>query len=132
MAKLRFLLKRFVAQRLLGLAVVVTLAFSVGVLVAGPIYADAARSAILSSAVQGAAVTVANVRIQAYGNGEFPWAEADASIADATASLPVGATVPQGLTTVRLNGEDGPSVPLLFRDGAESHLTFKGEPPGSG
>jgi len=132
MAKLRFLLKRFVAQRLLGLAVVVTLAFSVGVLVAGPIYADAARSAILSSAVQGAAVTVANVRIQAYGNGEFPWAEADASIADATASLPVGATVPQGLTTVRLNGEDGPSVPLLFRDGAEAHLTFKGEPPGPG
>ena len=132
MATLRFLLKRFVAQRLLGLAVVVTLAFSVGVLVAGPIYADAARSAILSSAVQGAAVTVANVRIQAYGNGEFPWAEADASIADATASLPVGATVPQGLTTVRLNGEDGPSVPLLFRDGAEAHLTFKGEPPGPG
>jgi hypothetical protein len=37
MATLRFLLKRFVAQRLLGLAVVVTLAFSVGVLVAGPI-----------------------------------------------------------------------------------------------
>ena len=49
MATLRFLLKRFVAQRLLGLAVVVTLAFSVGVLVAGPIYADAAREAILSS-----------------------------------------------------------------------------------
>ena len=40
--------------------------------------------------------------------------------------------MPQGLTTVRLNGEDGPSVPLLFRDGAEAHLTFKGEPPGSG
>ena len=75
---------------------------------------------------------MANVRIQAYGNGEFPWADADASIADATASLPVGTTVPQGLTTVRLNGEDGPSVPLLFRDGAEDHLTFKGEPPGAG
>ena len=28
--------------------------------------------------------------------------------------------MPQGLTTVRLNGEDGPSVPLLFRDGAEA------------
>ena len=80
MATLRFLLKRFVAQRLLGLAVVVTLAFSVGVLVAGPIYADAARSAILSTAIQGAAVTVANARIQAYGSGEFPYAEADASI----------------------------------------------------
>ena len=132
MATLRFLLKRFVAQRLLGLAVVVTLAFSVGVLVAGPIYADAARSAILSTAVQGAAVTVANVRIQAYGNGEFPWADADASITEATSSLPVGTIVPQGLTTVRLNGEDGPSVPLLFRDGADAHLEFKGEPPGPG
>ncbi len=36
---------------MLGLAVVVTLAFSVGVLVAGPIYADAAREAILSSSL---------------------------------------------------------------------------------
>jgi hypothetical protein len=132
MAMLRFLIKRFVAQRLLGLAVVVTLAFSVGVLVAGPIYADAARSAILSSAIKGAAVTVANARIRAYGNGDFPYAEADAAITAGTRSLPVGKEVRQGLTTVRLNGEDGPSVPLLFRDGAEDHLTFKGAPPGPG
>jgi putative ABC transport system ATP-binding protein len=34
------LLKRFFAQRLLGLAIVVTLGFTIGVLVAGPIYAD--------------------------------------------------------------------------------------------
>jgi alpha-D-ribose 1-methylphosphonate 5-triphosphate synthase subunit PhnL len=40
MATLRFLLKRFFAQRLLGLAIVVTLGFTIGVLVAGPIYAD--------------------------------------------------------------------------------------------
>ena len=58
MATLRFLLKRFVAQRLLGLAVVVTLAFTVGVLVAGPIYADAAREAILSSSIGSEGVTV--------------------------------------------------------------------------
>lgn len=132
MATLRFLIKRFVAQRLLGLAVVVTLAFSIGVLVAGPIYADAARSAILSTAIHGAAVTVANARIQAYGGGEFPYAEADASITSETRSLPVGMEVRQGLTTVRLSGQDGPSVPLLFRDGAEDHLTFKGDPPGPG
>ena len=132
MATLRFLIKRFVAQRLLGLAVVVTLAFSVGVLVAGPIYADAARAAILSSAIRGAAVTVANARIQAYGGRDFPYAEADASITAATRTLPVAREVRQGLTTVRLNGEDGPSVPVIFRDGAEDHLTFKGEPPGPG
>ena len=43
MTTLRFLLKRFLAQRLLGVAIVVTLGFTIGVLVAGPIYADAAR-----------------------------------------------------------------------------------------
>ena len=52
MTTLRFPLKRFFAQRLLGLAPVVTLGFTIGVLVAGPIYADAAREAILSSATR--------------------------------------------------------------------------------
>ena len=106
MATLRFLLKRFAAQRLLGLAVVVTLAFSVGVLVAGPIYADAAREAILSSALHGAAVTVANARFQVYGGDGFDWASADRSIADAARQLPLDRLVRQGLTTVRL-GEIG-------------------------
>ncbi len=78
MATLRFLLKRFAAQRLLGLAVVVTLAFSVGVLVAGPIYADAAREAILSSEVAGAAPTVKNARLQVFGDDSFDWEAADA------------------------------------------------------
>ena len=73
MATLRFLWKRFVAQRLLGLAVVVTLAFSVGVLVAGPIYADAAREAILSSELAGAPPTVRNARLQVFGDQSFDW-----------------------------------------------------------
>ncbi|MFN8232884.1 MAG: ABC transporter permease [Actinomycetota bacterium] len=132
MATFRFLLKRSVAQRLLGLAVVVTLAFSIGVLVAGPIYADAAREAILSSALRDEDVTVTNARIQVYGGPDFDWAAADAAIVEATAGLPVGTIVDQGVSTVRLGGEDGPSVPLLFRDGAEDHLEFRGEPPGAG
>lgn len=132
MATLRFLLRRFAAQRLLGLAVVVTLAFSVGVLVAGPIYADAAREAILSSALKGSGVTVVNARYQVFGGSDFPWANADASITIATRQLPVARLVRQGLTTVRLSGADGPSVPLLFRDGAETHLTFDGTAPGRG
>ena len=52
MATIVFLLRRFLAQRLLGVAIVVTLGFSIGVLVAGPIYADASREAIWSSAVR--------------------------------------------------------------------------------
>ncbi|MGZ4150772.1 MAG: hypothetical protein ACXVQJ_12075, partial [Actinomycetota bacterium] len=132
MATLRFLLKRFAAQRLLGLAVVVTLAFSVGVLVAGPIYADAAREAILSSTLHGAAVTVVNARFQVYSGQGFSWAKADASVTDATRALPVQRLIRQGLTTVRLGGASGPSVPLLFRDGMENDLAFKGSAPGPG
>ena len=132
MAMLRFMLKRFAAQRLLGLAVVVTLAFSVGVLVAGPIYADAAREAILSSTLQGVTVSVANARFQVYGDADFDWEAADAAIATQLQPIPVRTVVRQGLATVRLGGEDGPSVPLLFREGAEDNLTFTGDAPGPG
>ena len=129
MATLRFLLKRFVAQRLLGLAVVVTLAFSVGVLVAGPIYADAAREAILSSELAGAPPTVRNARLQVFGDQDFDWAAADEVITERTDSLPLERLVRQGLGTVRLLSPDGLSVPLLAREGAQDHLEFRGEPP---
>ena len=132
MATLRFLLKRFFAQRLLGLAIVVTLGFTIGVLVAGPIYADAAREAILSSAVSTAPVTVKNVRFLTYGNPAYDYETANATLEDEVSSLPVGKIVPQGRGTVRLVGAD-PNAPLsltvLFRDGATDHLPFRGEPP---
>src|SRR5919106_3417277 len=130
MATLRFLLKRFVAQRLLGLAVVVTLAFSIGVLVAGPIYADAAREAILSSQLTGAAPTVRNARLQVFGDQSFDWAAADEAITARTGSLPVERMVRQGLGTVRLGSPAGPSVSILAREGIEEHLEIRGEAPG--
>jgi len=132
MATLRFLLKRFAAQRLLGLAVVVTLAFSVGVLVAGPIYADAAREAILSSELAGAAPTVKNARLQVFGDTAFDWDAADQVITDRIDSLPVERIVRQGLGTVRLGSTAGPSVTILSREGIEQHLEIRGEPPGDG
>jgi ABC-type lipoprotein release transport system permease subunit len=132
MTTLLFLLKRFFAQRLLGLALVVTLGFTIGVLVAGPIYADAAREAILSSATSTAATTVKNVRFLTYGGPEFDEAAADAAVRDEVDVLPVGEIVTQGLGTVRLVGADESqevSVPLLFRDGATEHLPYRGDPP---
>lgn len=133
MATLRFLLKRFVAQRLLGLAIVVTLAFTIGVLVAGPIYADAAREAILASAVRSASVTVVNVRLSVYADETFDYAGADAAVKDAEFRLPVSALVRQGLGTARLEANGVTlSVPLLFRDDIQSHLDIKGETPGEG
>ena len=101
MATLRFLLKRFAAQRLLGLAVIVTLAFSVGVLVAGPIYANAAREAIFSSTLSDAGVTVANARYQVFGDEDFDWANADAAVDGALTGVPTTTIVSQGLSTVR-------------------------------
>lgn len=129
MAIIRFLLKRFVAQRLLGLAVVTTLAFTVGVLVAGPIYADAAREAILSSQVANAAATVRNARLQLFGDQDFEVAAADAVITDELSELPLRTIVRQGLGTVRLGTTAGPSVPILFREGIEEHLEIRGTVP---
>jgi putative ABC transport system permease protein len=133
---LRFLFKRFVAQRLLGLAVVVTLAFSVGVLVAGPIYANAAREAILSSSLSTADVTVVNTRFIAPGGPGFDLDAADQAIRGAIASLPLSAIVPQGRGPIVLGPEGrrpAYETNAIFRDGAEAHLpNFKGEAPGSG
>lgn len=131
MATIRFVLRRFAAQRLLGLAVVVTLAFTVGVLVAGPIYADAAREAILSSSLDGAGVSVANARFSVYGDAGFDWAAADAAVAARAKGLPTDAVVGQAQATVRLQ-ETQESVPLLYRDQAFDHLRLEGRPPAEG
>jgi ABC-type lipoprotein release transport system permease subunit len=131
MTTLRFLLKRFVAQRLLSVAIIVTLGFTIGVLVAGPIYADAAREAILSSATTSAPVTVANVRLLTYGGPDHDWAAADTQVREATSPLPIGRVVPQGRGTVRLEvpGAAPVSIAVLFREGATEHLPYRGEPP---
>ncbi len=124
MRTLRFLLTRFAAQRLLGLAIVVSLGFTVGVLVAGPVYADASREAIATAGVQTASVNVRNVRLSFYGDlaGEHP--SLDALVRETTANLPVSRYVAQGLGEARVGdpGGDPLSLPLLFRDGAEQHL----------
>ena len=132
MRTVRFLLKRFVAQRLLGLAVVVTLAFCVGVVVAGPIYAGAAREAILTSAVSSSAVTTTNARLRVFGSTGFDFEAADAAVTRAVGPLPVRTLVRAGLADVHLRGPGGPVSPLIFRDGAARHLPFEGDAPGDG
>ncbi len=122
MATLLFLLKRFFAQRLLGLAIVVTLGFTIGVLVAGPIYADAAREAILSSAIRTASgdreeravphVRQPRVRLRARRRGR----------AGRGLHAPGRRARPPGRGTVRLAGGTIPeplSLTVLFRDGAD-------------
>jgi ABC-type lipoprotein release transport system permease subunit len=131
MTTLIFLLKRFVAQRLLGVAIVVTLGFTIGVLVAGPIYADAAREAILQSEVATANVTVKNVRFTQYGDPAFAYHQADSELTRAVGSLPLASLIRQGRGTVRLavGNQDPVSITVLFRSGATAHVPYHGEPP---
>jgi hypothetical protein len=129
---LRFLIKRFAAQRMLGLAVVVTLAFCIGVVVAGPVYADAAREAIFSSTVSTSAVTTANVRFQVFATAGLDYAAADEPVTSAARELPVDEVVRAGYADVHLLAPNGPDAPLIFRDGAVAHLPFEGDAPGAG
>ena len=132
MAMLRFLFRRLIAQRLLGLGVVLTLAFSVGVMASGPIYTDGARNSILASAIATASVPVENVRVDLYGGASFDWAAADRQVRALSSLLPVRTIVPQGETTVRI-GPSGGSAPMLFRAGGGAHLTYRsGTAPGAG
>jgi hypothetical protein len=132
MAMLRFLFRRLVAQRLLALGVVLTLAFSVGVMASGPIYTDAARDFILASSIATAGTPIKNVRVDVYGDPSFDWTAADRQVYAASSVLPVDTIVPQGETTVRL-GPSQVSVPMLFRDGENDQLAFRlGSGPGSG
>ncbi|MDP9300637.1 MAG: hypothetical protein M3P43_07060, partial [Actinomycetota bacterium] len=132
MAMLRFLFRRLVAQRLLALGVVLTLAFSVGVMASGPIYTDAARDFILASSIATAGTPIKNVRVDVYGDPSFDWTAADRQVHAASSVLPVDTIVQQGETTVRL-GPSQVSVPMLFRDGENDHLAFRsGSGPAAG
>ncbi len=131
MPTIRFVLKRLAAQRLLALAMIVTLGFSVGVLVAGPVYANASREAILSSSIHSADVTVKNVRVTEFASVGFDYAAADRQLHDAAAPLPTDTIRRQGTSIVRLVAGGGEtSAPLLFRDGGIDEIgTIHGRGP---
>ena len=132
MAMLRFLSRRLVAQRLLALGVVLTLAFSIGVMASGPIYTDAAREFIVTSSIATATIPTKSIRVDTYWDHSFSWTRADQMVAAAAAEtgVPVGQIVRQGEATARV-GPQQASVPLLFRDGSQDHLTFRsGAAPG--
>jgi hypothetical protein len=126
MAMLRFLFRRLMAQRLLALGVVLTMAFSVGVMASGPIYTDASRESILTSTIATATVPTKNVRVDLYGGASFNERRAGQEIQEAAAVLPVDHIVSQGEATVRVGPKatQATSVPMLFRDRSQDHLTF--------
>ena len=134
MGTLRFLLKRFVAQRMLGLAVVVTLAFSVGVARRRPdLRGRRPRGDLLLDGLHVAAVTIANARFQLFGVRGLRLAAADRRLDHGTRRRcrSTRSSAP-GTPTRTCCGPNGPDSPLIFRDGAVEHLPFEGEAPGPG
>jgi FtsX-like permease family len=132
MAMLRFLFRRLVAQRLLALGVVLTLAFSIGVMASGPIYTDAAREFIVTSSIATATAPTKNIRVDTYWDQSFSWTHADQMVtaAAADAGVPVGQIVRQAEASARV-GPQQASAPVLFRDGGPDHLAFRsGAAPG--
>ena len=133
MAMLRFLFRRLVAQRLLALGVVLTLAFSVGVMASGPIYTDAARDFILASSIATAGTPIKNVRVDVYGDPSFDWTAADRQFREASSALPVDIRSSRKERPRSVSGPPEVSVPMLFRNGEYDHLAFRSESgPGSG
>jgi hypothetical protein len=116
----------------LSLAVIVTLAFGVGVMAAGPIYTDAARGFILRSAFATAPPPERDVRVDLYGNASFDLAAADREVRSAARMLPVGRIITQGTATVQIGPQER-SISLLYRDGQQDYLHFRtGRAPRAG
>jgi ABC-type antimicrobial peptide transport system permease subunit len=132
MVRLRFLIRRLAAQRLLGIGVVATLAFSIGVMAAGPIYTDGARASIVSASFANASAPTRNVRVDLYAVRGLEWSQIDRTLRSTASLLPAQTIIAQGVTTVRV-GPGESSVPMLFRQGAGDHLAFRsGVAPGPG
>jgi FtsX-like permease family len=132
MVRLRFLIRRLAAQRLLGIGVVATLAFSIGVMAAGPIYIDGARASIVAATFAEASTPAKNVRIDLYAAPGSRWSAFDDTVRSAATILPVQTIIAQGAMTVRA-GRQETSVPVLFREGAGDHLSFRsGDGPSAG
>ncbi len=129
MATLRFLLKRFVAQRLLGLAVVVTLAFTSACWSPGrstpmPL---ARRSCPPRSAARASRSRTPGCSCSAVA--DLDWVAADAAITGAFGACP---STPWCRRAWARCGSAEPTARRcrsLFREGAPEHLEIEGEPP---
>src|SRR2546422_961834 len=131
MAFLKLVVKRLAAQRLMALALLVTMAFSIGVLVAGPIYANASQQAILSGQLAQSPVQAKNARFVVFSGEGFDEAATDTAIRAAARGLPVARVIRLTETLSATVGGPTGSVqaPVAYRDGAFGHIKLDGRAP---
>jgi FtsX-like permease family protein len=131
MALLRLVVRRLVAQRLLALALLITMAFSIGVLVAGPVYLNASRQAILSGKLASSSVSIRNVRYTVLSGPGFDEGTANRAVDSTVRALPVQRVIPQIATVpVTISGPTGSQqTAVAYREGMFDHVTLNGGVP---
>lgn len=126
--------KRLLAQRLLALALLVTMAFAIGVLVAGPIYTQGSREAILSGELAGSDTATKNVRFTLNLTPALTKAQADADVRAAVKNLPVRRVLFDERTPqLDIEGARGSVATFVgYRDGGFGHVKIiRGRMPGT-
>lgn len=135
MAFLRLAFKRLVAQRTLALALLITMAFAIGVLAAGPIYTDASRTAILTGEIARSDTIVKNVRFTLNPQKGLAESSFEPRVSDILQGLPQHKVVFMVRSpNVLVTGPRGSSQDfLVYRDGGLQDVQYvAGGPPASG
>jgi putative ABC transport system permease protein len=127
----RFVFRRFRAQRALAAGIVITLSFAIAAVASAPIFIDGARAAIFRSTFANATEPVRDIRISMFAEPS-DWQKSDQQVRAAITDVPTDMVLTQGLTSARLPNYAGQLI-IMFRDGASEHLTFtEGDAPGEG
>jgi len=127
----RFVFRRFRAQRALAAGIVITLSFAIASVASAPIFIDGAREAIYRSTFASATEPVRDIRISMFAKPR-DWPKSDQQVSSTITDVPTNMVLTQGLTSARLPDYAGQLI-MMFRDGAFEHLTFtEGAPPSDG
>ena len=126
MPLLKLAAKRLVAQRMLAVALLITMAFAIGVLAAGPIYAEASQQAILTGEVGQSDETVKNVRFTLNPTVGLSQAEVETRVGSILRGLPAHRVVFQMRTPqLTVQGPRGTlQTFMLYRDGGLQQVHY--------
>jgi FtsX-like permease family len=126
MSLLKLAFKRLVAQRMLAVALLITMAFAIGVLAAGPIYADASREAILRGEVAQSDPTVKDVRFTLNPTAGLDQNTTEARVNSVLRGLPAHRVVFEMRTPpLTVSGPRGTiQTFMLYRDGGLKLLHY--------
>src|SRR5215471_2762368 len=118
MAFLKLAAKRLIAQRVLAVALIITMAFAIAVLVAGPIYASASHEAILNGEIAQSDASVKDVRFTLNPQAGLALGRVESQVGEQLQTLPQQHVAFMERTpTLNVTGPKGSLATfLLYRD----------------